>query len=579
MPAYTLECSLERESIRTFRSMLMCLKQFGTDLFFEANERTVTLRTLNTAQSAFIVCTLQSAFFAKYTVRAWRGVSSSSSPRLTPFPPRLSQFAPGASASVKLHLKNLTSIFRSTFGVERVWLQVAAGGEQATEGCEAADAYMRVQLMCASGLRKKFDLAFQEVTSINAVYDRTVCPHRLKADPAIMLDCLKNFPSTLAEVTMVAGPQALTLKNEIEVATDDLPGGPGTNQGADGGGGRTSGGGDDQRQTVRTEMRLQACDLHEYVLGPSAPPAGVSVAFSQREFKALLSLLREVDHVLTCHIEGGGRPIIFGSSVRGEVLTPFAIDCVLATVVETDLGDDDMFDLGPADGSAPPPSNQQHMPPHMPPHQQHMPYQQHMPPQHPSQMQYDAGPSSSFQYSHQPGGSFHYSQQPHYAPPAGSYSEATYNPHAGSQPMHPPPPMHYPPGAPSSHPPASWGHPAAPPPAWGHMSQPAAATAPPPNQAWAPNHSWSGAPPPRGAVNSLAANGSWCVPPTPQAHDGPAAAHGGTWDAAEGGGARSPVRARAGGGDNSDTEEDDDCVPGTPPDQPPPDWPNKQARY
>ena len=70
MPAYTLECSLERESIRTFRSMLMCLKQFGTDLFFEANERTVTLRTLNTAQSAFIVCTLQSAFFAKYTVRA-----------------------------------------------------------------------------------------------------------------------------------------------------------------------------------------------------------------------------------------------------------------------------------------------------------------------------------------------------------------------------------------------------------------------------------------------------------------------------------------------------------------------------
>ena len=31
---------------------------------------------------------------------------------------------------MKLHLKNLTSIFRSTFGVERVWLQVAAGGEQ-----------------------------------------------------------------------------------------------------------------------------------------------------------------------------------------------------------------------------------------------------------------------------------------------------------------------------------------------------------------------------------------------------------------------------------------------------------------
>ena len=87
MPAYTLECSLERESIRTFRSMLMCLKQFGTDLFFEASEHSVTLRTLNTAQSAFIVCTLQPAFFAKYTVRTGRGVSSSPRAHLTPSRP------------------------------------------------------------------------------------------------------------------------------------------------------------------------------------------------------------------------------------------------------------------------------------------------------------------------------------------------------------------------------------------------------------------------------------------------------------------------------------------------------------
>ena len=38
--------------------------------------------------------------------------------------------------------------------------------------------------MCAVGLRKKFDLAFQEVTSISAVYDRHACPHRLIADHA-----------------------------------------------------------------------------------------------------------------------------------------------------------------------------------------------------------------------------------------------------------------------------------------------------------------------------------------------------------------------------------------------------------
>ena len=62
--------------------------------------------------------------------------------------------APGATASVKLHLKNITSIFRSTFGVERVWLQVATGGD-GSDGCDPGDGYMRLQLMCASGLRKK----------------------------------------------------------------------------------------------------------------------------------------------------------------------------------------------------------------------------------------------------------------------------------------------------------------------------------------------------------------------------------------------------------------------------------------
>ena len=58
------------------------------------------------------------------------------------------------------------------------------------------------------------------MTPINALYDRTVCPHRLKAEPALLLDCLKNFPISQAEVTMVAGAYALTLKNEVNTSTD-----------------------------------------------------------------------------------------------------------------------------------------------------------------------------------------------------------------------------------------------------------------------------------------------------------------------------------------------------------------------
>lgn len=93
----------------------------------------VNLRTLNQAQSAFIVFTLKAAFFAEYLVDA------------------------AATTSVKLHLKNLVSIFRTTNGINRVWLQLACNDED-------AQSYVRVQLQCASGVRKKFDIALKEVS-------------------------------------------------------------------------------------------------------------------------------------------------------------------------------------------------------------------------------------------------------------------------------------------------------------------------------------------------------------------------------------------------------------------------------
>jgi hypothetical protein len=71
----------------------------------------------------------------------------------------------------------------------------------------------------------------------------------------------------MAEVTMVAAHHALTLKNEVDTppTADELD--------------------DDKRQVLRTEMRLQVHDLRAYVLGAGVGEAGVSVTFSQKEFK------------------------------------------------------------------------------------------------------------------------------------------------------------------------------------------------------------------------------------------------------------------------------------------------------
>ena len=67
---YALQCCIERDDIRNFRAMLQCLDRFGKDLFLECNAQEVTLRTLNAAQSAFILFTLRTDFFGQYVVSA-----------------------------------------------------------------------------------------------------------------------------------------------------------------------------------------------------------------------------------------------------------------------------------------------------------------------------------------------------------------------------------------------------------------------------------------------------------------------------------------------------------------------------
>ena len=148
--AFCLQVAIDGRSdgVKNFSRMLGCLDRFGKELFFEFNNdevresitpgchsfssqphMQVTLRTINTAQSAYVHFTLGAAFF-----QDWH-------------PQR------GRSVSIKLHLKNMVSIFRSPSGVETVWLQLAVDNE----------CYLRVHLMCKNGVSKMFDLKFEEV--------------------------------------------------------------------------------------------------------------------------------------------------------------------------------------------------------------------------------------------------------------------------------------------------------------------------------------------------------------------------------------------------------------------------------
>lgn len=191
---YSLQCSVMDEQLRTLSHMLTCLDRFGKELFFEVTEESLSLHTLNGAQSAFVIFRLDARFFNEYH---------------TDF-----GGAPTKSTSFKLHLRNVLHIFRSIQYVDKIIIQIASAGPEQ---------YMRVQHECNSGLKKKFDLMFEEVTSMKAVYSRDRCVHHISADPSMLLSCLSNFPAGLAEVTLVAMPEAIVLKNDPEVIPPPPP--------------------------------------------------------------------------------------------------------------------------------------------------------------------------------------------------------------------------------------------------------------------------------------------------------------------------------------------------------------------
>lgn len=218
---------------------------------------------------------------------------------------------------------------------------------------------------------------------MNAVYSKENCATRIGVEPKMLLESLKNFQVNV-ELTLISQQQGLTIKNAVE----DGSWGPDTDLLKDG--------------QTRTEIKLHSDELVSYHVDPRFAAAGISISFLQKEFRALLQLVHEIEHRIDIFIEAGGKPIIFGSAPRRDTeIAPFSMECVLATVEDTEanpFGDDGDFfgDEAPADGMQADDGTTQQHPSAVPSQQsfyasqnwqqQHQQHQQHQHQQHQQQL-------------------------------------------------------------------------------------------------------------------------------------------------------------------------------------------------
>ena len=129
--AFTVQCCVDGPELRSLSKMLACCDRVGKEVYLQATETGIVLRSLNLSQSAFVVFNLKLDFFADFL---WNPHDQ------------------GRSVSIKLFLKNVVAVFKNVAALEKAWLQLACGG---------GESYLRIQQFCKNGTRKKFDLAFE----------------------------------------------------------------------------------------------------------------------------------------------------------------------------------------------------------------------------------------------------------------------------------------------------------------------------------------------------------------------------------------------------------------------------------
>ncbi|CAI8044033.1 Cell cycle checkpoint control protein RAD9B [Geodia barretti] len=152
--------------------------------------------------------------------------------------------------------------------------------------------------VCGSGIVKTHQLGFQECDSLRAVFAKDLSPNHIKLQSRILGEVVGNFPNFLEEVTLLADPECVRLKNYCK--EDSV----------------------DQRATM-TEVCLVPAEFDDYQIGVDA-----AITFCLKELRAVLLFTDALPQTVSLYFESAGSPVVFSIDATTEVKADF----VLATL-------------------------------------------------------------------------------------------------------------------------------------------------------------------------------------------------------------------------------------------------------
>lgn len=273
-----MKCIIPGVHIKVFGRAIHSLSKIGDELYFEPLEHGLALRTVNSSRSAYACFLFSPSFFQDYD----DGISDISS-----------QNSEEEALRCKIGMKSCLTVFKSMASIEKTV-------ERCKIKMNMQEARLVFQLHCKHGIVKTHNLAFIECETLQAVFSKDMCINKLTAHPKLLTDAVVNFQSNQEEITLIASPERISLKNYV----DEEP---------------------DPNKVMHTMLNLDPSEFDSCQVG-----VDTEITFCLKELRAILSFGEATGMPISIQFETSGRPVVL--CIDSD--SAFEANFVLATLAD-----------------------------------------------------------------------------------------------------------------------------------------------------------------------------------------------------------------------------------------------------
>ncbi|XP_033015127.1 cell cycle checkpoint control protein RAD9B isoform X2 [Lacerta agilis] len=274
-----MKCGLGAAGVRVFGRAIHAIARISDEFWFDPTEKGLSLRSVNSSQSAYACIFFSSMFFQHYSCRNM---------------PELGLNKNQTHLAYKLVIKAVLPIFRCLNTVER-------NIEKCNIYANFNDCHVVFQLFCKHGVVKTHNLAFQECEPLQAVFAKHLCPNAMKIQSRQLSDILIHFPTCQYEVTVAVTPVKVCFKTYTDEEMDFA-------------------------KAMHTEIHINPEEFEYFQVG-----VDTEVTFCLKELRGLLTFAEAITAPVSIHLDVSGKPVVF--SIEDMLIEA---SFVLATLADTE---------------------------------------------------------------------------------------------------------------------------------------------------------------------------------------------------------------------------------------------------